>query len=183
LGLRHTQAVRVVGVHQRGGDTLGAHHPPGGAIRVCEGAIGKQVAAIVPSIRLDAGIGKLDAGQAIRRVVNVGVNANGISHYFTVAHGIILIAVILPCGVLGGDQAIERVVGVADLARDAAAGLRDARAVAGGVQGVGVAGEESAVVGVRQGGQAAGGVVEGAVAYWLYATLQLMSDSNSRRPI
>jgi hypothetical protein len=53
---------------------------------------------------------------------------------------------------------VQRIVGIADLARDAADGLRDACAVAGGVQGVGVAGEEGAVVGVRQGGQAAGGV-------------------------
>ena len=54
---------------------------------------------------------------------------------------------------------VQRIVGIGNHARDAAGGLRDARAVAGGVQGVGVAGEESAVVGVCQGGQAAGGVV------------------------
>ncbi|MEJ5312679.1 MAG: hypothetical protein WHX52_23185, partial [Anaerolineae bacterium] len=61
----------VVRVHQRGGDALGAYHPPGGAVGVCEGAIGKQVAAIVPSIRLDAGIWKLDAGQAIGEIISV----------------------------------------------------------------------------------------------------------------
>jgi len=87
------------------------------------------------------------------------VNANGIRHYLTVAHGIVLVGVGFARRVRGGGQAVERVVGVADLARDAADGLRDARAVAGGVQGVVVAGEEVAVVGVRQGGQAAGGVV------------------------
>jgi len=86
------------------------------------------------------------------------VNANGSSHYLTVAGGIVLVGVGFTCRVIGGGQAVERVVGVADLARDAADGLRDARAVAGGVQGVGVAGEEGAVVGVRQGGQAVGGL-------------------------
>jgi len=94
--------------------------------------------------------------QAICRVVNVGVNANGIRHYLTVADGIVLVGVGFACGVIGGGQAIERIVGIADPACDAAHRLHDARAVAGGVQGVGVAGEESAVVGVCQGGQAAG---------------------------
>ena len=79
-------------------------------------------------------------------------------HHLTVANGVVLVGVGFACGVIGGGQAIERVVGVADLARDAVHGLRDARAIAGGVQGVGVAGEECAVVGVRQVRQAAGGL-------------------------
>ena len=129
-------------------------HPPGGAIGVCEGAIGKQVAAIIPSV-----YHAVRVCQAICRVVSVGVNANGISHHLTVAVGIILVGVGFTGGVVGGGQAVERIVGVADLARDAVDGLRDVGAVAGGVQGVGVAGEEGAVVGVRQGGQATGGVI------------------------
>ncbi|MEJ5312468.1 MAG: hypothetical protein WHX52_22105 [Anaerolineae bacterium] len=70
------------------------------------------------------------------------MNANGISHYLTVADGIVLVGVDFACGVIGGGQSIERVVSVADPARDAADGLRDVRAVADGVQGVGVASEE-----------------------------------------
>lgn len=72
MGLGNAQAIGVIGIHQRGGEVLRLHHPPGDVIRVCERAIGEQVAAIVPSIRLDAGIGKLDTGQAIGGVVGVG---------------------------------------------------------------------------------------------------------------
>lgn len=35
---------------QRGGDRLGAHHPPGGIVSVCEHAIGEQIAAVIPGV-------------------------------------------------------------------------------------------------------------------------------------
>ena len=59
---------------------------------------------------------------------------------------------------------VQRIVGIGDLACDTAAGFRDVRAVAGGVQGVVVAGEEGTVVrglpavGQRGGDEAAGGL-------------------------
>ena len=58
-----------------------------------------------------------------------------------------------------GCQAVERVVGIADLARDAADGLCDARAVAGGVERGGVVRQDGRPARVEEGAQAAGGVV------------------------
>lgn len=58
--------------------------------------------------------------------------------HFTVAGGIVLVGVGFTRGVVGGGEAVERVVGVADLARDAADALRDVRAVGGGIQRVNI---------------------------------------------
>ena len=81
----------------------------------------------------------------------------GAGHCRAVADGIVLVGVLLTRRVIGGGQAIEGIVGVADAARDAADGLRDARAVAGGVQRVGVVRQHGGAACVEQGGQAAGG--------------------------
>ena len=62
----------------------------------------------------------------------------GNGHYLTVADGIVLVGVGFTRRVVGGGEAVERIVGVADPARDVADGLRDVRAVAGGVQRVGI---------------------------------------------
>ena len=83
----------------------------------------------------------------------------GNGHYLTVADGIVLVGVGFTRRVVGGGEAVERIVGVADLARNAADGLRDARAVAGGIQRVGVVRQYRCPARVEQGGQAAGGVV------------------------
>jgi len=83
----------------------------------------------------------------------------GNGHRFTVADGIVLVGVGFTCRVIGGGEAVERVVSVADLACDAADGLRDLRAVTHVVQHVVVTGEHHTVFGVRQAGQAPGGVV------------------------
>jgi len=121
----------------------------------------------LPAIRPGVGVGAPVAhgagGEAVGSIEGIRRDDRtaqwcSAGHCHAVAGCVILVGKSFARRVLGGDQAIERVVGVADLARDAAAGLRDVRAVAGGVQGVGVAGEEVAVVGVRQGGQAAGGI-------------------------
>ena len=58
----------------------------------------------------------------------------GNGHYLTVADGIVLVGVGFTRRVVGGGEAVERIVGVADPARDVADGLRDVRAVADTIQ-------------------------------------------------
>jgi hypothetical protein len=49
--LRHAQAVGGIRIHQRGGDTLRPHHPPGGIARVCKRAVTDEIAPRIPGIR------------------------------------------------------------------------------------------------------------------------------------
>lgn len=73
--------------------TRGADHAPGGIVDVGIGAIVQEVATRIPSIRLDTEIGKLHAGETVRRVAGVEMDAGGVGHHRAVAHRVVGVAV------------------------------------------------------------------------------------------
>ncbi len=121
------QAVGGVGVDDGVVKVRRADHPPGGAIGICEGAIGEQIAARIPGVG-DGVPGRAGDEKPVRSIVSVRGNGGSVKRGGqgvggAVAGGVVLVDVALPGGVSGGGEAVEGGVGVVDGALDEGCGL------------------------------------------------------------
>ncbi len=133
----------------------------GDALRV----FGQHLAAMRPGVGVGATVTHGAVGEAVGGVEGVGGNDGAAQrrctgHRGAVAYGVVVIGEGLTGGVLGVDQVVERIIGIADAARDAADSLGDVGAVAHCVEGVGVARQDGCPARVEEGGEASGGVVD-----------------------
>ena len=123
-GMSHTQAGGVVGVDQRRGDALRAHHSACRIVCVGEGAVAREIAARIPSVG-DEVTGSVGGEETVRCIVSVRRDGSfgksgGLGHRRAVAHGVVGVGVVLArraCRersrtVVSARESVQRVVGV-----------------------------------------------------------------------